>query len=190
MNKNKWALITCLSLIMLIVLPLLAACPGGETTPAGQETVYLGGPFANTSPYAEDSLAVMYGFQDYAKWVNENHIVAPWYTEKTFPSNITLEVLWQDDQYQPTNVLPIYESLMAKGMLVYRNSGTAPEILAPAMDKDRVGGTSMSCEAFLLSPPKTIFTQFVDYVDCLAADAEWFKSQWTENRKPRYAFLT
>jgi hypothetical protein len=202
MNKNKWALVICLSLIMLIVLPMLAACPSTPTTtpptttsptttaPPEPVTMYIGGAFANTSPYAEDSLATMYGFQDYAQWVNENHIVAPWYPEKTIPENVTFEVLWQDDQYQASNILPIYESLMAKGMLVYRNSGTAPEVLAPALMQDRVGATSMSCEAFLISPPKTIFTQFATFVDCLAADAEWFKTQWTETRKPRYAFLT
>lgn len=207
MRKNKWALAITLSLIALLVLPLLAACPSAPTTtppttaapttaapttvaPAKPVTMYIGGAFANTSPYAEDSIAVMYGYQDYAKWVNENHIVAPWYPDKTIPQNVKIEVLWQDDQYQSTNVIPIYKSLMAKGMLLYRNSGTAPEVLAPQLMQDRVGATSMSCEAFLLSPPKTIFTQFATFVDCLAADADWFKTQWKEDRKPRYAFLT
>jgi hypothetical protein len=204
--KKKWVLAISLSLVALLVLPL-AACPSTPTTtpptttaptttaptttaPPEPVTLYIGGAFANTSPYAEDSLAVMYGYQDYAEWINENHMVAPWYPEKTIPENISFEVLWQDDQYQASNVLPIYESLMAKGMLLYRNSGTSPEILAPQLMEDRVGAVSMSCEAFLLSPPKTIFTQFVTFVDCLAADAEWFMDQWTEDRAPRYAFLT
>ena len=173
--------------VILITLVALFFLPATSTA---QNKMYIGGAFALTSPFGEDTAHDLLGFQDYAEYVNENHIIAPWYPDKKFPANIKLEVIWQDDQYQPTNVLPVYEALRAKGALVYRNSGTAPEVLARRLMEDHVGATSMSCEPFLLSPPKTIFTQFPTFVDSVAVCANWFKAKWKENRKPRYAFFT
>jgi hypothetical protein len=185
MTKNSW-----LSKISLILIPLVALLVFPTFSQSAQKTVYIGGAFALTGPFSEDSLAILKGFQNYAQWVNDNHITAPWYPDRKFPTDVKLETIWQDDQYQATNVLPVYEALRAKGALVYRNSGTAPQVLAPRLMQDRVGATSMSCEPFLLQPPKTIFVQFPTFADCLVADAEWFLTQWKEKRKPRYAFLT
>jgi hypothetical protein len=185
MTKTRW-----ISKISLILIPLVALLITPAFSQSAEKTVYIGGAYALTSPFGEDSTHDLYGFQDYAKYVNENHIITPWYPEKKFPANIKLEVIWQDDQYQATNVLPVYEALRSKGALVYRNSGTAPQVLAPRLMQDHVGATSMSCEPFLLSPPKTIFTQFPTFVDSVAVCANWFKAKWNENRKPRYAFFT
>ena len=185
MTKTRW-----ISKISLIMIPLVALLVFPAFSLSAEKTVYIGGAFALTSPFGEDSTHDLYGFQDYAKYVNENKIIAPWYPEKKFPANIKLEVIWQDDQYQATNVLPVYESVRKKGALVYRNSGTAPQVLAPRLMQDRVGATSMSCETFLLAPPKTIFTQFPTFADSAAVCADWFKAKWKEKRKPRYAFFT
>jgi len=185
MSKTRWFFAISLIPMMLVALLTVSAF----SQPA-QKIIYIGGAYALTSPFGEDTAHDLAGFQDYAKYVNENHIIAPWYPEKKFPANIKLEVLWQDDQYQPTNVLPVYEALRAKGALVYRNSGTAPEVLAARLMEDHVGATSMSCEPFLLAPPKTIFTQFPTFVDSVAVCADWFKSKWKDSRKPRYAFFT
>jgi hypothetical protein len=185
MTKIKW--VSTISLIPIMMVALLVVSAFSQ--PA-QKTVYIGGAWALTSPFGEDSAHDLLGFQDYAKYVNENHIIAPWYPEKKFPANIKLEVVWQDDQYQATNVLPVYEGIRAKGALVYRNSGTTPEVLAPRLMEDHVGATSMSCEPSLLSPPKTIFTQFPTFVDSVVGCADWVKMHWKEKRKPRYAFFT
>ncbi|MGD0660848.1 MAG: ABC transporter substrate-binding protein [Syntrophorhabdales bacterium] len=185
MTKIRW-----IFRVSLIVIMSSLAVLAFSASSHAQKTVYIGGAFALTSPFGEDSVTDFWAFQDYAKWVNENHILAPWLPDHKLPANIKLEVLWQDDQYQPTNVLPIYESLRAKGMLVYRNSGTAPEVLAPKLMEDHVGATSFSCEPFLLAPPKTVFTQFPTFVDGLAGVADWFKAHWKEKRAPRYAFFT
>ncbi len=185
MSKTKW--LCTFSLAVLIAVTVLA---GSAFSQPAQKTVYLGGPFALTSPFGEDTADLLLAYQDYAKYLNDNHILAPWYPDKKLPANVKFEVLWQDDQYQPTNVLPIYEALRGKGLLVYRNSGTAPEILAPRLMEDHVGATSMSAEPFLLSPPKTVFLAFPTFVDSLAVCADWFKTQWKEKRKPRYAFFT
>ena len=64
------------------------------------------------------------GFQDYAKWVNDNKIVAPWYKDKKIPSNIKFEVLWGDDALAADKTLTIYDDLKSKGMLVERISGS------------------------------------------------------------------
>ena len=48
-----------------------------------------------------DCAAVLAGFEDYVKYVNDNKIIAPWYTDKTIPANITFELKWGDDALAP-----------------------------------------------------------------------------------------
>jgi len=202
MAKIKWVLIASL-IIMLVALPVFAACPA-PTPPAEEEeappppppppppeyTLYISGTQSLTGAYAEDSAAVLAGFEDYAKYVNETKNLAPWRAE-TFPDNVTLEVLWRDDELKPEKALSIYEELKAKGILVFRGSGS-PQVLA-LMDKlneDRMGATSMAVGPYLLSPPRTVFIQYPIYTDACAAIADWFLENWTETRKPRVAILT
>jgi hypothetical protein len=199
MTKIKWVLIASL-IIMLVALPLLGACGEEEATttpattttpPPKQYTVYVGGCFALTGAYAEDMAADLAGYEDYIAWVNENKIVAPWYPEKTIPDNVTFEVLWRDDELDVEKVLSIYEELKGKGLLVERISGS-PQALAlmDLMNEDRIGATSAAAGAYLLSPPKTIFTNYPIYTDDCAAFADWFMENWTGTSAPRFAFLT
>ena len=76
-----------------------------------------------TGPYAEDSAAVLAAFEDYVKYVNETKQLAPWRKEK-WPADVTIELLWRDDELKPAKALSIYEELKAKGILVYRISGS------------------------------------------------------------------
>jgi branched-chain amino acid transport system substrate-binding protein len=188
MAKIKWLFIASL-IIMLVAVPLLAACPApsGE---AGPKTLYIGGCFALTGAYAEDMAADLAGYEDYAAYVNETHKLAPWRTE-TLPEDITLEVMWRDDELNVEKVLSIYEELKAKGLLVERISGS-PQALAlmDLLNEDRIGATSAAAGPYLLSPPKTIFTNYPIYTDDCAGFADWFKENWTEDRAPRFAFLT
>jgi hypothetical protein len=182
---------------MLAVLLVLPACTKETPAPAPAApktvTLYIGGTFALTGAYAEDTAAVLAGYQDYAKYVNENKKLAPWRTE-TFPADINLEVLWRDDELKPEKALTIYDELKAKGMLVYRISGS--QIALPLMNllnKDRIGATSMAAGPYLLSPPKTIFTNYPLYTDEMGAIANWFLDNWKKagnTAKPRVAYLT
>ena len=83
------------------------------------KSVYIGGTMSLTGPYAEDSAAVLAGFQDYVRYVNDTKLVAPWRKDK-WPADITVELLWRDDELKPAKALSIYEELKAKGILVYR----------------------------------------------------------------------
>jgi hypothetical protein len=162
-------------------------------TVAKPVTLYLGGTFALTGAYAEDTAAVLAGYQDYANYVNETKLMAPWRTDK-FPDNVKLEVLWRDDELSPEKALTIYDELKAKGILVYRISGsqTAMPLMDP-LNKDRIGATSMAAGPYLLSPPKTIFTQYPLYTDELGGIANWFMDNWKKagkTSKPRVAYLT
>ncbi|MBN1189823.1 MAG: ABC transporter substrate-binding protein, partial [Dehalococcoidales bacterium] len=61
------------------------------------------------------------------------------------------------------------------------------------LNEDRMGATSMAAGAYLLSPPKTIFTNYPLYTDELGAIADWFLEQWKKEgktTKPRVAYLT
>ena len=164
--------------------------PTPTPTPAPPKILYIGGTQSLTGAYAEDSAAVLAGFEDYAKYVNETKNLAPWRTE-TFPDNITLEVLWRDDELKPEKALSIYEELKAKGILVFRGSGS-PQVLAlmDRLNEDRMGATTMAVGPYLLSPPRTFFIHYPIYTDALAAIADWFLENWKETRKPRVAYLT
>lgn len=176
-------------LILLITIFILVSFIFISPTQA-QKKLYISGTQSLTGPYAEDSAAVLTAFQDYAKYVNETKNLAPWRKEK-FPADITLEVLWRDDELKPAKALTIYEELKAKGMLVYRISGSPIALaLKDRLNEDRMGATSMATGPYLLKPPQTIFTYYPIYTDSLAAIADWFKENWKETRKPRVAYLT
>ena len=117
-------------------------------------------------------------------------MLAPWRKEK-FPADITLEVLWRDDELKPAKALPIYEELKAKGMLVARISGSPIALaLKDRMWEDHMGATSMATGPYYLSPPQSCFTYYPIYTDCTGAIADWFKANWKETRKPKVAYLT
>jgi ABC-type branched-subunit amino acid transport system substrate-binding protein len=154
------------------------------------KTLYVGGTQSLTGPFAEDSAAVLAAIEDYVKYVNTTKNLAPWRTEK-WPADITLEVLWRDDELKPAKALPIYEELKAKGMLVARISGSPIALaLKDRLWEDKIGATSMATGPYLLTPPQSVFTYYPIYTDCCGAIADWFKSNWKEARKPKVAYLT
>jgi ABC-type branched-subunit amino acid transport system substrate-binding protein len=183
MAKIRLALVVSL----MMVLVGIYLFPGSAIA---QKKLYISGTQSLTGAYAEDSAAILAAFEDYAKYVNETKNLAPWRKEK-FPADITLEVLWRDDENQPAKALTIYEELKAKGILVFRASGSAQVLaLLDKLNEDKMGATSMSTTPALMTPPKTIFTYYPIYTDADAAIADWFKEKWKESRKPRVAYLT
>jgi ABC-type branched-subunit amino acid transport system substrate-binding protein len=183
MAKMRLAIVSPI-IIMLIASSLLPASVNAA------KTLYIGGSMALTGAYAENVAAVLAAFEDYTKYVNETKMLAPWLTEK-FPADITLEVLWRDDELKPAKALSIFEELKSKGMLVFRVSGSPQAFaLKDRLSQEGMGATSMASPSFLLKPPQTIFTHYPLYTDALAAVADWFKDQWKETRKPRVAYLT
>lgn len=184
MAKIKWVLIASL-VIMLLAVPLFGAC---EEEAEG--VLYIGGTMSLTGAYAEDTAAVLAGYEDYAAYVNETHNLAPWETE-TFPENVTLEVMWRDDELKAAKMLPIYDELKAAGMLVYRiGSSDSAYALMESLEEDSIGAVTMATGPYLMTPPRTIFTQYPIYTDECAAVAEWFLESWTEDSAPRFAYLT
>ncbi len=182
MNREK--LMLGFVLVMTVAVSLF---PSGADA---QKKLYISGTQSLTGPYAEDSAAVLAAFEDYAKYVNDTKNMAPWRKEK-FPSDITLEVLWRDDELKPAKALTIYEELKAKGILVYRCSGSPIALaLKDKLNEDHMGATSMAPGPYLLKPPGTIFTYYPIYTDSIAAIADWFKEKWKESRKPRVAYFT
>jgi ABC-type branched-subunit amino acid transport system substrate-binding protein len=176
--------------LLVVVISMLMASPLFSVSANAQKTLYIGGTQSLTGPFAEDSAAVLTAFQDYAKYVNETKKLAPWRKEK-FPADIKLEVMWRDDELKPALALPIYEELKAKGMLLYRISGSPIALaLKEKLWGDHMGATSMATGPYLLTPPQSIFTYYPIYTDSLAAIADWFKAHWKEARKPRVAYLT
>ncbi len=199
MTKKTLFLIISL-VVMLAALLALPACTTTKettTTPAPTTakpvTLYIGGTYSLTGAYAEDTAAVLAGYQDYTKYVNETRMMAPWRSEK-LPDNVNLEVLWRDDELSPEKALSIYDELKAKGILVYRIGASQTAMaLMDLLNKDRIGATSMAAGPYLLSPPKTIFTNYPLYTDELGAIGNWFLDNWKKagnTAKPRVAYLT
>src|SRR4030043_1246471 len=151
------------SVIMMLGLSLFI-----PASARAAKTVYVGGTQSRTGAYAEDSAAVLAAYEDYVKYVNETKNLAPWRKEK-FPADITLEVLWRDDGLQPAKALTIYEELKAKGMLVYRASGSPTALaLKDRLKEDGFGAPSMATGPYLLTPPGTILTYYPIYTDANA----------------------
>lgn len=212
MSKSKRMPVICL-IGALLLLTLAIACgapatttsstvpsstapsstaPSPTTTMAPPKTLYIGGTFALTGAYAEDCAAILSGFQDYAKYVNDNHVLAPWYQDLKIPTNISFEVKWADDKLDPNQALSIYDTFKSQGLLVERVSGS-PQALAlkQKLIDDRIGATSQATGPYLLTPPGTIFANYPIYTDSMGAVAQWFLSNWKDTtRKPKYAFLT
>jgi branched-chain amino acid transport system substrate-binding protein len=169
---------------------LIVAAVFMPTGVLAEKILYVGGTQSLTGPFAEDSAAVLAGIEDYVKYVNETKSLAPWRQEK-FPADITLEVLWRDDELKPVKALSIYEELKTKGMLVGRISGSPIALaLKDKLWEDKMGATSMASGSYLLTPPQSIFTYYPIYTDSCAAIADWFKANWKETRKPKVAYLT
>jgi hypothetical protein len=181
---NRTRLVLAASLIMLVALSGLVA------PTAHAKKLYIGGTMALTGAYAEDTAAVLAGYEDYAKYVNDTKRLAPWRNVK-FPADISLEVLWRDDELKPPKALSIFEELKAKGILVFRGSGT-PQVqaLKDRLFEEGFGAPSMATGPYLLKPPQSVFTYYPIYTDSAAATADWFLEKWREKRKPRFAFLT
>ena len=139
MTKAKIGSIGIAFVMMLMVSVLLFPPNAG----AAGKTVYIGGTMSLTGPYAEDSAAILAAFEDYVKYVNETKRLAPWRNEK-WPADINLELLWRDDELKPAKALSIYEELKAKGMLVYRISGSP---IALAL-KDRLISRQHGCHQY------------------------------------------
>jgi ABC-type branched-subunit amino acid transport system substrate-binding protein len=167
-----------------------ATTPPPTATTAPPTVLYVGGAMALTGAYAEDTAAVLAAYEDYVQYVNETKTLAPW-REDTFPDDVTLELLWRDDELNVEKALTIYEELKGMGMLLYRIGGS-PQALAlkDLLNEDRMGAPSMATGPYLLSPPQTIFTTYPIYTDSMAAVAEWFMENWEEDRAPRVAILT
>ena len=178
-------------IVVCVIMMMVGFLVFSTGVQAAGKTVYVGGTMSLTGPYAEDSAAILAAYEDYVKYVNETKNLAPWRKEK-WPSDITIELLWRDDQLQPAKALSIYEELKAKGMLVYRASGSPTALaLKDRLMQDGFGAPSMSTGAFLMQPkPGTILTYYPIYTDDMAAVADWFKEKWKETRKPRVAYLT
>lgn len=183
MGKMKWVLVS----FVVVVIAALSLFPASANA---QKKLYISGTQSLTGPYAEDSAAILTAFEDYAKYVNETKKLAPWRSEK-WPADITLEVLWRDDELKPAKALTIYEELKAKGILVYRCSGSPIALaLKDRLKEDGMGATSMATGPYLLKPPGTIFSYYPIYTDACGAVADWVKENWKQARKPRVAYLT
>ncbi len=122
MFKIKY--LTILIMLIVVAASVLTACSSTSTKTAAAQNMYVGGTFALTGAYAEDTTAVLNGFTDYAKYVNDNHIIAPWYKDRKVPNNVSVQVLWGDDQLAADKALTIYDDLKSKGLLVERVSSS------------------------------------------------------------------
>ena len=172
--------------------PDTTAATTPPTTVGEPMTLYVGGTFALTGAYAEDCAAVLAGMEDYVKYVNDNKIIAPWYTDRVIPANLTFELKWGDDALAPDKALTIYEEQKAAGMLVNRITGS-PEGMAmkDLLIADNIGATSQSMSPAYLVPPGNIFTTAPIYTDQMAAIGQWFLEGWKDTtKKPRVALLT
>jgi len=179
MAKTKWVFIIPL-IIMLVALPVFAAC--GKPTPVSGKTVKMGCPQDLTGPYAKDCKATLLGYQDYMRYANE---------EGLLPGGVTVELLWADTGSETPKILAVYEDLITKGVLLYREHGTMDHLALMERHKE----AQMAClthapTPVAMWPPGNIFSIDPLYSDMGAAFIDWFMENWEEARAPRFAYLT
>ena len=85
MVKNRFAFVASILVMFFIFMGVMA--PG-----VSAKTLYIGGTMALTGAYAEDTAAVLAGYEDYAQYLNDTKTMAPWLNFK-IPNDITFEVL-------------------------------------------------------------------------------------------------
>ena len=192
---KKRILFIALAVVLALSIGLIG-CNGGQQEEEEEEeeelegTLYIGGNFGLTGPWAEDCAAVLAAFEDYADYVNDTHQTAPW--GETFPEGVTLEVKFADDGcVNGALALENYETLKDQGLLVQRISGTPIAMaMLDTLAEDEVGATSQASGPYLLTPPRTIFMNYPIYTDQAAAIADWFMDEWTEDTAPKVAYFT
>lgn len=162
-----------------------------STFSPGTGNVQIGGAFSLTGAYAEDCTAILAAYTDYAKYVNETKLMAPWRTDK-FPAGVTINLTWRDDALDVAKVLSIYQELKAGGLMMEKMSGSAQaQALIDTMNTDHVGAISQATGPYLMTPPRTIFSYYPIYTDSMAAVADWFLTNWKDTtKKPKVAYLT
>lgn len=190
--KNR---ILFISLAVVLILSLSLVGCTTVTPPPIAGTLQIGGSFGLTGAYPEDCQAVLAAYQDYAKYVNDNHKMSPWSSD-TFPSGVNLTVKYMDDQGTSASLaLTNYETLKDGGLLTQRMSGSAiAKAMFNTLITDSVGATTQASGPYLLTPRSgTIFMNYPIYTDQCAAIADWFMAGWNATHpgvKPRVAYLT
>lgn len=196
---TKKVFLIVLALVLVFSVGLVACAPAEEEEEEEERekvTAYIGGSFPLTGPYPEDGKAVLDAFQHYASWVNDNHKISPW--GPSFPSHVVLNVTWMDDEVKPEKAIDCYGRLVRRGtgpgLKMFRISGSALAVaLLDRLATDEVGATTQASGPYLLTPPRTIVSNYPIYTDQCAAIADWFMAKWKaagRTTKPRVAYLT
>lgn len=156
--------------ILLLTLPLLAACSSGdneEPSPPTQPTAQPTATSKPTEPPPEDvtftigNLTDMTGVSASAQAVinaSLDDLIRYFNTENLIPG-MKLEVVAYDGQFNPAKDIPGYEWLREKGSdLIITAVTSTPVTLQPRVNKDEILLFSLSGNLETLVPPGYVFT--------------------------------
>lgn len=178
--SGKWGIL--IIIVLLLALPLLAACGDDEETNGTAEptteptakdvTIKIGLLTDKTGPAAEALIAVDKALDDVVKYFNDNDLI----------EGAKLEIVYYDTQYDPAKDATGYENLKGKGVdLMCAGVPSSPIVNKPSADKDKMIIFSLTAAQPMYDPP--------GYVFCIniPADASVYTiMNWLEKNDPNF----
>lgn len=166
--------------------PATPAPTSKPTTPqpaAKPVSIKLGIVADQTGPTASGNVGVFWGYQDLAKWANDNNYVP----------GVTFETIAYDNRFDMGRSLSGYELMKTRGVSVVHEQMTGANYAL----KDKYAADKIV--AFIppapkaLHPPGWAFTADASYSDAAAMAFEWIVQDWKSTGKPgkpKMAWLT
>jgi len=160
MNPVSKAGMVALVLLMLVVIPGLAACGGGTTSsmdssspgftgqPAAEKTITIGVISDKTGMAAAAYTIIDMALEDIVRYYNEQELIP----------GVKLKVITYDGQFDPSRDIPGYKWLKEKGAdLIVSSIESTPITLKPRVDKDKMVMFTGSAQEEGLEPPGYVF---------------------------------
>jgi len=154
-KKLNKLVIICLA-ILLLTLPLLAACDDDETAeptapvtePVEDVKITIGNISDMTGPAANSLIMVNSGMDDLVRYFNEENLIP----------GVELDIKHYDGQYNPANDKPGYEWLKEKGAdLIFAGLPNTPVTLKPFLEDDQMMCFSLTASEAVIDPPGWVF---------------------------------
>ena len=180
-RKTLWKVAGLLGLaLMIVALPVLTACNGGDSAPAEEMTLKVRYSIPYTGPAAEKGRPMGNGQMDAIEYIN---------SELGGVNGYQIEVIRMDNQYDTGQAISIVNKFIDEGALLFTTASS--KMMSVSMEianEAGLAGFSVFSAPALIHPPRHIYAQTPDYGDDWAAFAEYYMANvWEGTGKPKMA---
>ena len=181
MRGNTIKVVVGLLVLLLLAVPLFAACAGEEEPPA-EKTILVGACQDFSGPTAQASGRLWTAAQEFFKWANETDYVP----------GITVEWTEVDDRYDASQVPLAYRELKAKNPdVIFTMTAVSSSGLKTLVDRDKIPVLSFTGSvATAQEPVGYVFQEtFVPEIN-FNCFLNYVADTWTEDRPCKVASLS